>query len=43
MNAELEFGNETWHWRRPAPYNLVTVPEGERLALQNLSTAVNYG
>lgn len=39
----LEFSGEIWHWRGPAPYHFVTVPEEESADLQAISTAVTYG
>ncbi len=42
-NHEMEFNGEIWHWRGPAPYHFVTVPEEESADLQAISTAVTYG
>ncbi|WP_109506931.1 DUF1905 domain-containing protein [Nocardioides speluncae] len=39
----MEFSGEIWHWRGPAPYHFVTVPEEESADLQEISTAVTYG
>lgn len=43
MGHELEFSGEIFHWRGPAPYHFVTVPEEESADLQEISTAVTYG
>lgn len=40
---DLEFSGEVWHWRGPAPFFFVTVPEEESLDLQAVSAAVTYG
>lgn len=42
-NHDMEFSGEIWHWRGPAPYHFVTVPEEESADLQAISTAVTYG
>jgi hypothetical protein len=39
----IEFTGEIWHWRGPAPYFFVTVPEEESLDLQDISAEVSYG
>jgi hypothetical protein len=39
----LEFNGEIWHWRGPAPYYFVTVPEAECRALKSASRLVTYG
>ncbi len=40
---ELEFSGAVWHWRGPAPFYFVTVPEEESLDLQAVSREVSYG
>lgn len=40
---ELEFSGALWHWRGPAPFYFVTVPEEESLDLQAVSREVSYG
>ena len=40
MDAEildLEFSGALWHWRGPAPFHFITVPEAESLALRGVS------
>ena len=32
-----------WHWRGPAPFFFVTVPEEDSRALKAVSAAVTYG
>lgn len=39
----LEFSGELWHWRGPAPWYFVTVPEEESFDLQMVATEVSYG
>lgn len=39
----IEFAGEIWHWRGPAPYFFVTVPEEESLDLQEIAAEVSYG
>ena len=40
---ELEFRGEIIHWRGPAPYHFVTVPEEQSAAIEAVSTMVTYG
>ncbi|MDX6323953.1 MAG: hypothetical protein QOK15_307 [Nocardioidaceae bacterium] len=40
---DLEFTGEIWHWRGPAPYYFVTVPEDECADLEASSAFVSYG
>jgi hypothetical protein len=40
---ELEFSGEIWHWRGPAPFHFVTVPEAESAELADVSPLVSYG
>ena len=39
----LEFKGEIWHWRGPAPFYFVTVPEEECGILKDVSKVVTYG
>jgi hypothetical protein len=41
--VDLEFSGEVWHWRGPAPFHFVTVPEDESAALQAAASLVTYG
>ncbi|WP_222264221.1 DUF1905 domain-containing protein [Modestobacter marinus] len=41
--VDLEFGGDVWHWRGPAPFHVVTVPEEESSQLHELSRSVTYG
>jgi Domain of unknown function (DUF1905) len=34
---------EIWHWRGPAPYHFVTVPEPHAGVIKAVSSAVTYG
>ena len=40
---ELEFAGEVVHWRGPAPFRFVAVPEAEAAALRAASPLVSYG
>jgi uncharacterized protein DUF1905 len=40
---DLTFTGDIWHWRGPAPYHFVTVPDNESAHLESLSRAVTYG
>ena len=39
----LEFIGEVWHWRGPAPYHFVTVPEAESDVIKDAERLVTYG
>ena len=39
----LEFTGELWHWRGPAPWYFVTVPESQCEDLKAVSKFVTYG
>jgi hypothetical protein len=41
--VELEFTDELWFWRGPAPWHFVTVPEDGSAAIESASPAVTYG
>jgi hypothetical protein len=41
--VEFEFTGEIWHWRGPAPFHFVTVPEEQAADIQALSSDVTYG
>lgn len=38
----LHFSGEVWHWRGPAPWHFVTVPDDEAAALHDVAH-VSYG
>ena len=40
---DLSFSGEIWHWRGPAPYHFVTVPDPERDAIASVARLVTYG
>ncbi len=40
---ELSFSGEVWHWRGPAPYHFVTVPDAESDQLAAVAPLVSYG
>jgi hypothetical protein len=39
----LEFSGPVWHWKGPAPWYFITVPDAECASLQAISGAVTYG
>lgn len=41
--VRIEFGGTIWHWRGPAPFYFVTVPEEDCRELRAVSGAVTYG
>ncbi|WP_222195401.1 DUF1905 domain-containing protein [Modestobacter italicus] len=40
---ELEFSGAIWHWRGPAPFHFLTVPDDECDRLHEVARAVTYG
>ncbi len=40
---DLEFSGEIVHWRGPAPYHFVAVPDEESAAIEAVSGLVTYG
>lgn len=40
---ELEFDGEVIHWRGPAPFHFVAVPDAEAAELEAVSPMVSYG
>lgn len=40
---DLEFSGEIIHWRGPAPFHFVTVPEEQSAAIEAVSSMVTYG
>ena len=40
---ELEFSGVVWHWRGPAPFHFVSVPDDECGAIEAVSAQVTYG
>ena len=41
--VDLRFSGGIIHWRGPAPFHFVTVPEEESAAIEAVSTLVTYG
>jgi hypothetical protein len=39
----IQFHGPIWHWRGPAPFYFVTVPEDDSRELKAVSGAVTYG
>ena len=39
----LDVTGEVWHWRGPAPYYFVTVPDGPSRHLRDVAADVTYG
>ena len=42
-DMHLQFSGPVWHWRGPAPFHFVTVPEDESAALASAAGLVSYG
>ena len=42
-SLDLEFSGELWHWRGPAPYHFITVPDEACIGLRAMSAVVSYG
>jgi hypothetical protein len=40
---DITFEGSVWHWRGPAPYHFVTVPEAESELIAAASELVTYG
>jgi hypothetical protein len=40
---DLDVTGELWHWRGPAPFHFVTVPEEGCALLREVAGAVTYG
>ena len=40
---DLEFSGEIIHWRGPAPFHFVTVPDEQSAAIEVVSSMVTYG
>jgi hypothetical protein len=40
---KLEFSNDIWYWKGPAPWYFVTIPEEESADIKAISQAVTYG
>lgn len=40
---DLEFNGEIIHWRGPAPFHFVTVPDEQSAAIEAVSSMVTYG
>ena len=40
---ELDVTGDIWHWRGPAPFYFVTVPDDEASSLQAIAREVTYG
>src|SRR5689334_22153576 len=41
--VRVEFSGEVWHWRGPAPYVFVTVPDDASAEIQEVAREVTYG
>lgn len=42
-DIDLSFDGEVWHWRGPAPFYFITVPDEPSARLRAVSSAVSYG
>jgi Domain of unknown function (DUF1905) len=43
VQLDLQFSGDIWHWRGPAPFHFVTVPEDPSAQLHEVARAVTYG
>ena len=41
--VDLHFSGQLWHWRGPAPFHFVTVPDGESETIKDVAAQVSYG
>jgi Domain of unknown function (DUF1905) len=41
--VDCTFSGEVWHWRGPAPYHFVTLPEEQAGAIESVARLVTYG
>jgi hypothetical protein len=39
----VEFAGEVWHWRGPAPFFFVTVPDDASAEIHDVAAEVTYG
>ncbi len=39
----IEFEGKVWHWRGPAPFYFITVPETESQDIKLIANSVTYG
>ena len=39
----VQFSGDVWHWRGPAPFFFVTVPDDQSAQLREVARAVTYG
>ena len=40
---EIEAVGEVWHWRGPAPFHFVSVPDAESARIREVASLVTYG
>ena len=43
VQLDVQFSGDIWHWRGPAPFYFVTVPEDASEQLHEVARAVTYG
>lgn len=43
VGLDLSFTGELWHWRGPAPFHFIPVPDDASAAIRAISTIVSYG
>ena len=43
VTLEVTFDGEIWFWRGPAPFYVVTVPDGASVEIRALAPIVSYG
>jgi hypothetical protein len=42
-SLEVEFSGELYHWRGPAPYHFIRVPDAVADGIREVANAVSYG
>jgi hypothetical protein len=40
---DVEFSGDVWHWRGPAPFHFLTVPDAQCAELHEVARDVTYG
>ena len=43
VQLDLQFSGDIWHWRGPAPFHFVTVPDDASDQLHEVAGALSYG
>lgn len=40
---ELKFSAEVWHWRGPAPFHFLVIPDDQSAEIRGVASGVSYG